>query len=235
MSENIEILSLEWLMIIYGFTSRWKIFHLYGDVTIAGEGLQNLGLCSALRAFEQGGIFIVLHLLWQGTSVFTVSSKGPPHLVASSGGLLVPEGLYSPVANYFSTCFMNWTVKKKSKFCKFISKRRIISLRHSSILRRIWLNFMASCFVFIRRLFQFSHFFPRISNFFDLSITEETLVVEMRTWCIKIVNVLVLHFNPWVEASAGGLLVPEGFYSPVAEYFGTCFKIRIWIELSRKK
>jgi hypothetical protein len=36
---------------------------IYGDVTIAGEGLQNLGLCSALRAFEQGGIFIVPHLL----------------------------------------------------------------------------------------------------------------------------------------------------------------------------
>jgi hypothetical protein len=34
-----------------------------GDVTIAGEGLQNLGLCSALMAFEQGGIFIVPHLL----------------------------------------------------------------------------------------------------------------------------------------------------------------------------
>jgi hypothetical protein len=51
-----------WL-VIYGFTSRSRIFHLYGDVTIAGEGLQNLGLCSALRAFEQGGIFIVPHLL----------------------------------------------------------------------------------------------------------------------------------------------------------------------------
>jgi hypothetical protein len=36
---------------------------LYGDVTTAGKGLQNLGLYSALRAFEQGGIFIVLHLL----------------------------------------------------------------------------------------------------------------------------------------------------------------------------
>jgi hypothetical protein len=31
--------------------------------SIAGEGLQNLGLCSALRAFKQGGIFIVPHLL----------------------------------------------------------------------------------------------------------------------------------------------------------------------------
>jgi hypothetical protein len=43
----------------------------------------NLGLCSVLRAFEQGGIFIVPHLLWHGTSFFPVSSEGPPHLVAS--------------------------------------------------------------------------------------------------------------------------------------------------------
>jgi hypothetical protein len=48
------------------FYVRLRIFHLYGVVTIAGEGLQNLGLCSALRAFEQGGIFIVPHLLWHG-------------------------------------------------------------------------------------------------------------------------------------------------------------------------
>jgi hypothetical protein len=44
---------------------------------------------------------------------------------------------------------------------------------------------------------------------------------------IKIGIVLVLHFNPWVEASAGGLLVPEGLFSPVAKYFGTSLKIRI--------
>jgi hypothetical protein len=30
---------IDWL-ISYGFTSRSRIFHLYGDVTIAGEGLQ---------------------------------------------------------------------------------------------------------------------------------------------------------------------------------------------------
>jgi hypothetical protein len=47
---------IDWL-IIYGFTSRSRIFHLYGDVTIAGEGLQNLGLCSALRTLEQGDLF----------------------------------------------------------------------------------------------------------------------------------------------------------------------------------
>jgi hypothetical protein len=48
---------------IYSFTYRSRIFHLYGDITIVGEGLQNLGICSALWAFEQGGIFIVPHLL----------------------------------------------------------------------------------------------------------------------------------------------------------------------------
>jgi hypothetical protein len=31
--------------------------------TIAGERLQNLGLCLMLKAFEQGWIFIVPHLL----------------------------------------------------------------------------------------------------------------------------------------------------------------------------
>jgi hypothetical protein len=31
----------------------------------------NFGLCSALRAFEQVGIFIMSHLLWHGTSVFS--------------------------------------------------------------------------------------------------------------------------------------------------------------------
>jgi hypothetical protein len=50
-------------LIIYGFTSRSRIFLLNGHVTIAGEGLQNLGLSLALWAFEQGGIFIVPHLL----------------------------------------------------------------------------------------------------------------------------------------------------------------------------
>ena len=28
-------------------------FHTYGDVTIVGEGVQNLGLCLAFMVFEQ--------------------------------------------------------------------------------------------------------------------------------------------------------------------------------------
>jgi hypothetical protein len=77
-----SILLVGWL-VVYCFTSRSRVFHYkYGYVTITDEGLQNLGLCSALRAFEQGGIFSVPHLLRHGASVFPVSFEGPPHSVA---------------------------------------------------------------------------------------------------------------------------------------------------------
>jgi hypothetical protein len=73
----LHICQIDWL-IIYCFTFRSIFFHLHGDVTIDGEGLQNLGLCSALRAFEQGGIFVVPHLLWYGTSVFRSHPRDRP-------------------------------------------------------------------------------------------------------------------------------------------------------------
>ena len=44
--------------------SYWSIIGSFGDVTIAGKRLQNVGLCSARTAVEQGGgIFIVPRLL----------------------------------------------------------------------------------------------------------------------------------------------------------------------------
>jgi hypothetical protein len=49
----------------------------------------NLGLCSALRAFEQGGIFIMPHLLRHGTSVYTVSSEKPAP--TSHSGVRTPQ------------------------------------------------------------------------------------------------------------------------------------------------
>jgi hypothetical protein len=86
--------------------------------------------------------------------------------------------------------------QEKSKFCKVISltKWRIISLMHSSILPWIWLSLMAPCLVFIGSFIVFTFFF-QISNFFDLSITEETWLIEMRIWCIKIGIVLVFHYT----------------------------------------
>jgi hypothetical protein len=47
-----DFLQILIIVIIYGFTSYSRIFHVLGDVTITGEGLQNLGLKLALRAFE---------------------------------------------------------------------------------------------------------------------------------------------------------------------------------------
>jgi hypothetical protein len=70
------------------FSTRFKILHY------TGEWLQNLGLCLALRAFEQGGIFIVPYLLWHRTSGFPVSSDGPPHIVASYGTRADVEELF---------------------------------------------------------------------------------------------------------------------------------------------
>jgi hypothetical protein len=59
------------------------------DVTITGDRAANFGLCLALRTFEQGGIFIMPHLLRHGTSVSTVSSERPAH--TSHSGIRTPR------------------------------------------------------------------------------------------------------------------------------------------------
>jgi hypothetical protein len=64
---------MDWL-IFYCYVPH-KNFSLYEDITITGEEQENLGLSSALRAFEQGGIFIVPHLLRHWALVFPVSSE----------------------------------------------------------------------------------------------------------------------------------------------------------------
>ena len=55
-----------------------KIFHSFQDVPIAADGLQNF-LCSL---FDQGGIFIVPHLLALTLSLGYFSSGESPNLVA---------------------------------------------------------------------------------------------------------------------------------------------------------
>jgi hypothetical protein len=58
------------------------------------------------------------------------------------------RGSLQPISKYFGTCFkiQIWIeLSRKNEFYEFISKQRIISLRHNSILWRIWLNFMHGC------------------------------------------------------------------------------------------
>ena len=47
--------NIKYLSFIYCFTSCSRILPFYGDVTINGESLQNLGLCLAVKAFEKAG------------------------------------------------------------------------------------------------------------------------------------------------------------------------------------
>jgi hypothetical protein len=62
--------------------SRSRIFHIHVDVTITGERIKKIRPMLGVQSFEQEGVFIVPHLLRHGTSVFPVSSEGPPHSVA---------------------------------------------------------------------------------------------------------------------------------------------------------
>jgi hypothetical protein len=78
--QELDVFLIDWLFKVLRLAQE---FFTYMKVTIAGERLQNLGICSALRVFEQKRNFIVPHLLWHGASVFPVSSEGPPHSVAS--------------------------------------------------------------------------------------------------------------------------------------------------------
>jgi hypothetical protein len=106
----------------------------------------------------------------------------------------------------FGTCLKyeyELNCQENSKFYKFISKRRIIFFMYSSILRQIWLNFMATCLFFSVVLhfsqffplfYSFHIFFPGFSNFLDLSITEEALV-KMRIWSIKIDTCILFYIS----------------------------------------
>jgi hypothetical protein len=63
---------IDWLLsVLHPAQEYYTYMYMETSPFNTSEGLQNLGLCSTLRAFEQGGIFFVPHLLWHGTSVFS--------------------------------------------------------------------------------------------------------------------------------------------------------------------
>jgi hypothetical protein len=72
---------IDWLFTVLGTAQEFFTYMETSPLPV--KGCKKICLCLALRAFEQGGVFIVQHLLWHWTSVFPVSSEGPPHLVAS--------------------------------------------------------------------------------------------------------------------------------------------------------
>ena len=66
-----KISIVDWLLAV-----RIRKYSTDKGWSITDEGLQNLGICSALTASQQGGIFIVPYLFSQGASVYTVPSEG---------------------------------------------------------------------------------------------------------------------------------------------------------------
>jgi hypothetical protein len=86
---------------------------------------------------------------------------------------------------------MNWTVKKKVNFVNSSQNEGLspsgIALSFDGFGSISWHS------GFHPTALSVFTFFPRISYFFDLSITEKTWVIEMRIWCIKFVNILVLY------------------------------------------
>jgi hypothetical protein len=105
---------------------------------------------------------------------------------------------------------MNWTVKKKSKFYRFNSKRRIISLMHSSILRRIWLNFMALYLGFIGS-FTFFSGFPtfRLEHHWRDLISRNAHLVHQNWYRISFTFYILLlqlprHWNAWLTRTLQG-------------------------------
>jgi hypothetical protein len=81
--------SLTYFVCLFVYSRPSNFFSHQAAVTITGDRAANFGLCSALKAFEQGGILILPHLLRHGTSVYTVSSERPPP--TSHSGIRTPN------------------------------------------------------------------------------------------------------------------------------------------------
>jgi hypothetical protein len=101
----------DWL-IIYSFTSRSRIFNLHGDVTIAGEGLQNLGLYTWYMLGAQG--------LWGGRDLYRATpavtrnwrSIQPVHYSCTVNHILFTRTLFEQCIMiltklYVFNCFVN--------------------------------------------------------------------------------------------------------------------------------
>ena len=79
-------------LFVCGLSSHRRIFHSYGDVTIADEGL-HFDLCSALMVIEQREFFSEPHLLWHWISVYNGHPRGPVTLTPIAERLTVELSL----------------------------------------------------------------------------------------------------------------------------------------------
>jgi hypothetical protein len=151
-------------------------------------------LCSALRAFGQGGISIVPYLLWHGTLVFPVSSEGPPYSVASFYTLGDVEDLFWPAssrvniernANNFMFCCYTQSRRVKYMFC-------MVFHYFKPSLYSLWMK-------------HFSQMINKTGSVWWSTITVEcfnvesfslgTIYQEWLRWCLIINNVILSHLS----------------------------------------
>jgi hypothetical protein len=206
--------------------------------------------------FGQGVILIVSHLLQYGReSMFAVSFKGLPHSVASYDKQWVLR-TYCNLSPWGSQrfiwlhcyCMMLWAMDCDKGphtpcSCSSYSSRNKEYFNHGLSKRMIYFSRLCSPILIHSYTFNNPGNKNPLYSMLNMILTRARMAVSnghseyghkliLLCWCSY---VHVLHFNPWVKASSGGLKVLEGLYSLVVKYFGTCFKIRIGIELSRKK
>jgi hypothetical protein len=83
---------IDWLIAVLRPAQEYFTYRETSPLPV--KGCKNVGLSSALSSFEQGGVFIVTHLLWHRTSVFPVSSEEPTHSFACHNTLMDVEELF---------------------------------------------------------------------------------------------------------------------------------------------
>jgi hypothetical protein len=135
-AHNLEIERL----IIYGCTSRSRIFHLCGDVTIAGEGLQKFRpMLSAQGLWAGRDLYRATPAVTRDLD-FPVSSEGPPHSVASYDTRGDVENLFYPGSSRVELKSGRLQIKfefrhsRKRFVCLFIC----FLLSHTSNFSAIW-------------------------------------------------------------------------------------------------
>jgi hypothetical protein len=68
-SDNLEMLQISLLLFAFCFTTAQFFFTYNGNLTITGEGLQNLSLCSALRVSEQEESLLCYTSVFSGPTI----------------------------------------------------------------------------------------------------------------------------------------------------------------------
>ena len=134
------------MMFVCCFTSYARIFPSYRDVIMANEGLQNLGLRTARVFFEQGGIFIVPHLLWYMTTGNCFIHGSPSYFISKGGPCMKQVPVHMTCTRFLRSRLKNCPIVVHSTACKmFYSSRIPTGLHRFSKCNKIDIHVLGAC------------------------------------------------------------------------------------------